>query len=328
VQARDISFQSTDPNALNGLAALPLVNGHTAFASPVRMAPAIGMMQPALASPAALPFASPQTAAPTASTSTIAAFANAETPLAPIPTERITAPITRTPEEEAAAREFVSSNLREARQYSGSRPSPLTQIDRLIARVRLFATLHAQHHFGPQNQTIYWSDLLKFGGMGTVRPTCCLVLASTARVQAWNEKKAGRRAYKHIYADLLQHQTHPSIAPLLDDERGKSIEHLESALDAVYGRPSKPSTPGAAVASGSGAKKDAAAAKDKEEPPEDALLELAENDQLAVVGPSGKKRKREHGDAVRARHVRATGPDPPHDSPWRRPRSSPSPLRA
>jgi hypothetical protein len=171
---------------LDGLASPLPVHPPPVLTSP---APAIGQMLPHKRPPEPLPFPltaayNPQSFAPIASTSsvpntpqasaqpplntTFIALNDPRKPLPLIPTDRLAAPMSRPAEDEAAAKEFVSNALKEARQYSGSRPSPLTQIDRLIARVRLFCHLHAQGHFGDRNITIYWSDLLKFGGMGTV----------------------------------------------------------------------------------------------------------------------------------------------------------------
>ena len=119
-----------------------------------------------------------------------------------IPMDRLTAPISRTSEEEAQVKEYVMNALKNARQWSGSRPSPLVQIDRFLLRVELFCNLHrlgkwivapgtnSNSSGGDNDLVVYWNDLLKFGGLGS----------------AWNEKKA-RRPYKHIYADLVTHQS-------------------------------------------------------------------------------------------------------------------------
>ena len=169
-----------------------------------------------------------------------------------IPFDRLVAPAGRTTAEEALVKECVITALKKANQWSGTRPAPLIQIDRLLTRIELFVKIHRLVHYeknaptiplpnaGPSNAAsgdsempmVFWNDLLKHGGLAT----------------AWTEQKA-RRAYRHIYADILTHQNNPAIKPFLTSERSKTIDDLEVALDVLAGRPPKHQYPATPLAS-------------------------------------------------------------------------------
>lgn len=102
---------------------------------------------------------------------------NITLPLKPAPvSERMIAPCTgRSSEEDTYIKTCTVDALKHARQWAGSRPSPLIQVDRFLSRIELFCYLHKQVRWPPmpgkatdEGPLIYWSDLLKSGGLGTV----------------------------------------------------------------------------------------------------------------------------------------------------------------
>lgn len=211
-----------------------------------------------------------------------------------LPVDRIAPPSnSRSTTEEDTIKERVGSALKKANQWSGSRASPLIQIDRLLTRIELFCNLHRQVHYestttplpisngtastsggiGDANMpVIYWNDLLKHGGMNS----------------AWNERKGSRRAYRHIYNDLLQYQHNPAIVPFLTSERSKTIDELETAFDVIAGRAPKTQVTVTPVASTSRLTPTTVDTQTFDEP----KVELLEAPDF-LRGKSSRKRKRE-----------------------------------
>lgn len=89
-------------------------------------------------------------------------------------------PSIRPPEAESLVKTKITLALRDSRQWAGSRPAPLTQVDRFLNRIDLFVKLHnatqytADASAGERQEEmpiVYWADLLKFGGLGSVSET-------------------------------------------------------------------------------------------------------------------------------------------------------------
>lgn len=119
----------------------------------------------------------PTRSEPTPST-IAAATASLQTPLHDIPAERLVPPSIRPPGAEQLAKAKITTALKESRQWAGSRPAPLTQVDRFLNRIDLFVKLHSAIQYtadpaaGERQEDmpiVYWADLLKFGGLGSVR---------------------------------------------------------------------------------------------------------------------------------------------------------------
>lgn len=225
--------------------------------------------------------------------------ANAEPPLnlPHIPIDRLAAPGGRSTADENLVKECVTTALKKANQWSGTRPSPLIQIDRLLTRIELFVKIHNLTHYEKKNSTaiplpdsgssstasgdpdmpmVFWNDLLRYGGLAT----------------AWTEQKA-RRAYRHIYSDILTHQNSPAIKPFLTSERSKTLDELETAFDVLAGRPPKNQYPATPVASTS--KIPSAASTSAPHMSNGVEIQEDQHTDLPDVKPtkSGKKRKRD-----------------------------------